>query len=44
MIDGHFAINTSEVWRHLLHRIRQGLINHIFLPAVTGADVITAAR
>jgi hypothetical protein len=41
MVDGNSAIHTNEVCPHSLHQIRQGLINHILLPAVTGAGVIT---
>jgi hypothetical protein len=44
MIDGNSAVNADELLRRSLRQNRQGLINHVFLPAVTGADVITAAR
>jgi hypothetical protein len=42
MIDGDASHRSHRVWLHLLHQNREALINHIFLPAVTDADVITA--
>jgi hypothetical protein len=41
MVDGNSAFNTDEVSLHSLNQ-PQHLINHVFLPAVTGADVISA--